>query len=117
VLSRSSAVFAWGVKRGLGVEAPDGGLEAMVDCACAGGRGGRGFWRLWSRLGEKWKKVAYQEEAGQGCLAGCDGGEGAERLARFDSMGETTALLSSAMKYLPSTQQLLSSINTYTAEC
>jgi hypothetical protein len=76
VLSRSSAVFAWGVKRGLGVEAPDGGLEAMVDRLRVCGReGGSRFWRLLSRLERKWKKVAYQEEAGQGCLAGCEGGE------------------------------------------
>jgi len=42
--------------------------------------------------------------------------KGAERSARFDSMGETTPLLPSTMKNLPSTQQLLSSIDTYTAE-
>lgn len=30
VLSRSSAVFAWGVKRGLGVDPPEGGFDAMM---------------------------------------------------------------------------------------
>jgi hypothetical protein len=34
VLRTSSTVFACGVKRGFGVEAPDPGFEDMVGCLC-----------------------------------------------------------------------------------
>jgi hypothetical protein len=88
-----------------------------VGCACAEGRGGRGFWRSRSRLGENEEKWRTKKRLDRDAWRGVKVEKGAERLARFDSTGETTALLPPAMKNLPSTQQLLSSFNTYTAEC
>ena len=40
MLRTSSTVFACGVKRGFGVEAPDPGFEDMVGCLCLDVDGG-----------------------------------------------------------------------------
>ena len=76
------------------------------------GFGGCG--RGWGENEEKWRTKKWLD---RDAWRGVKVEKGAERLARFDSMGETTALLPPAMKNLLSTQQVLSSFNTYTAEC
>jgi hypothetical protein len=53
--------------------------------------GGEGRSRV-LEVGEKWKKVAYQEEAGQGYLAGYKGREGAKRLVYFNLVSEIASL-------------------------